>query len=215
MEFSLFFCLGYEPPHRNEVQRELKRLYSVHLSRLHNTLKTVKSIALTSDYWSDRHQNSFFCITGHFLDDDIKLHSTILHFQSFTQRHVSSNIALEIQTCLHALGIKNKVTSVTCDGATNMRNAFDMLTNINRLWCVAHRIHLTVCNGLFLWKKSKKIHNESNRNDLHADDSIDIQTPLDEDALQNISDDKSEYDSSAGNSLNQGCSEGEENRLIM
>ncbi|CAM2730575.1 unnamed protein product, partial [Rotaria socialis] len=108
-------CLGYVPPHRNQVQRHLKWLYSVHKSRLLDTLKSVKSISLTADFWSDRHQNSFFCITGHYMDDELTSKSTVLHFQSYDQRHLASNIAAEVHNRLHDLGIEDKVTSVTAD----------------------------------------------------------------------------------------------------
>ncbi|CAM4832117.1 unnamed protein product [Rotaria magnacalcarata] len=161
------------------VQRNLKRLHSIHVSRLRNTLKNVKHIALTAYFWSDRHQNSFFFITGHYIEDMVSK-TTILHFQSYDKRHSSSQIASEVYNCLRELGIEQKVTSVTCDGAQNMKNAFDMFDGADRLWCVAHRLHLTICNGLALWKKFNKAEDNSNTNGIDSDESIDVKTSLDE-----------------------------------
>ncbi|CAM4852090.1 unnamed protein product [Rotaria magnacalcarata] len=106
--------------------------------------------------------------------------TTILHFQSYDKRHSSSQIASEVYNCLRELGIEQKVTSVTCDGAQNMKNAFDMFDGADRLWCVAHRLHLTICNGLALWKKFNKAEDNSNTNGIDSDESIDVKTSLDE-----------------------------------
>jgi hypothetical protein len=42
---------------------------------------------------------------------------------------------------------------VTCNGASNMKKAFDKFTNIDRIWCLAHRLHLIVTNALGFWLK--------------------------------------------------------------
>ena len=69
----------------------------------------MKSLALTCDCWSDRRQNAFFCITGHFVNDDMELNSTILHFQSFNKRHTATNIAIEVHNRLRDFGIQIKL----------------------------------------------------------------------------------------------------------
>ncbi|CAF1549422.1 unnamed protein product [Adineta ricciae] len=141
-------------------------------------LKNVQHIALTSDFWSTRQQESFVCITGHYVNNDMNFDSTALHFQSFKERHFAHNIAEEVNSCLREFDIHNKITTVACDGAANMKKAFDSYTNIDRLWCVAHRLHLSVCNGLGLWAKHTKKQSDSSQADPYADNSMDIQTPL-------------------------------------
>jgi nitrogen-specific signal transduction histidine kinase len=64
------------------------------------------------------------------------------------------------------LNILEKVISVTCDGAKNRVNAFDSFDpSIQRLWCVAHKIHLVVCNGLEMLKNSKAISSQRDSTD--------------------------------------------------
>ena len=171
--------LGYFPPHRNQVQKELKRIHAAHSRRLKDTLKSVISMALTSDFWSDRHNRSFLCITGHYIDSSTTMRSLILHFHSFDERHHAENIAADVGLRLRDLNIQKKITTVTCDGAFNMRNAFDSFDGIDRLWCVAHRMHLVICNGLGLWKKKKKQNAESSESNQGPDNEpIGFQTPL-------------------------------------
>ena len=196
----MILCLGYVPPHRNQVQRKLKELYAVEKSRLIETLKSVKSISLTADFWTDRHQNSFLCITGHYMDD-LKLHSTVLHYQSYKRRHLASNIAEEIYNCLQELGIGQKVTSVTADGAANMTSAFDSFTNVDRFWCVAHRFHLTLCNGLLLWKKYKKSEDESNKDNSNLEDALNAKVSFKRNHFDNMDIDERENQSNTGNYL--------------
>ena len=197
--FLILLVPGYTPPHRNQVQRKLKRLHAVHLSRLRGKLQTVKTMALTSDFWSDRHKNSFLTITGHYLDSDMNPKSTILHFQSYDKRHVALDIATEVRNRLRDLGIDQKVTSVTCDGAKNMQNAFDMFDKVDRFWCAAHRLHLTLCNGLALWKKFKKDREETTNGNLNSQESIDSRTPADGNEEETDKDDESENESLEGN----------------
>ena len=54
------------------------------------------------------------------------------------------------------MGIGSKVSSIASNGGSNIRAACTTHLKISRLWCVAHRLHLTICNGLALWKKFLK-----------------------------------------------------------
>lgn len=195
----LAFCLvGYVPPHRNQVRRELKRLYGIHASRLRDSLKTVEYLSLTADFWSDRQNRSFFAITGHYFTDQMDQKSTVLHFQSYDKRHTSLDIATEVFERLQELGIERKITSVTCDGAQNMKNAFDMLDGVDRFWCTAHRLHLTICNGLGLWKKHKKFRSEGSMTNAEADESVQIKTPLNSNEMDTVSSEESGSESIEG-----------------
>ena len=197
----LFFHVGYTPPHRNQVQRNLKRLYAVQVSHLRKTLKNVKHIALTADFWTDRHQNSFLCITGHHVDNDFNSKSTILHFQSYNQRHTAANISGEVYNCLQEFGIEDKVTSVTCDGASNNK-AFNVFINVDRFWCIAHRLHLTICNGFLLWQKFQKSEDELDPKNEDLNDPVDLKSSPNENDTGNVEDDAEQKEEVEDNILN-------------
>jgi hypothetical protein len=54
---------------------------------------------------------------------------------------------------LDRLNVLDCVKAVTCDGASNMKKAFDHVGIIDRLWCLGHRLHLIVTNALGFWLK--------------------------------------------------------------
>ncbi|CAF1422954.1 unnamed protein product [Adineta ricciae] len=148
---------GYTPPHRQTVQKRLVRLYSEHKRRLINRLSTVSWIAMTCDFWSDKRLYSYLCITGHYITSNFEPKSEVLAFSSFEQRHYSTNIAHTLQEKLKELNILEKTTTITTDGAANMVKTFESFrSGIKRVGCIAHRLHLTVCNSLGLWMRKKK-----------------------------------------------------------
>jgi hypothetical protein len=146
-------CPGYVSPHPNTVRRSLKHLCTVHRGRLIEQLRGVEWMSITCDFWSNRLAQSFLVLTGHYLSATFQLNNVILDFVHFEQRHLAENIASTIHSKFEKLGILNAVSSVTCDGASNMKKAFDKFTNIDRIWCLAHRLHLIVTNALGFWLK--------------------------------------------------------------
>jgi len=115
-------------------------------------------MSITTDFWSNRTNTSFLVLTAHYCTDDFNQKSKILTFSSFNQRHTSAQIARIITFKLRKLNVLNKVNRIVCDGAKNISNAIDSMNiNCERIWCIAHRLHLVVTKGLCLWpKKSKK-----------------------------------------------------------
>ena len=149
--------VGFRAPHRNTVTRNLKRLKRVHLKNLVRRLKEVQFLAITTDFWTDHKSMSYVCITGHFFDEHSDLKSRVLVFAPFRDRHTSDNISSELELHLKNLKVYDKVTTITCDGASNMRASFKSLRkNIKRVQCLAHKLHLIICNGLGMWIKMKE-----------------------------------------------------------
>ncbi len=100
---------------------------------------------------------SFLVITGHYCTNDHQLKSKIFSFCSFDYRHTSDQIAKIVKKKLLELNILHKVNRIITDGAKNLSNAIASLgLNADHIWCIAHRLHLVVTNGLALWPKKKK-----------------------------------------------------------
>ncbi|CAM4822508.1 unnamed protein product [Rotaria magnacalcarata] len=152
------FIPGYDPPTRHTVIRRLKHLHVYHQKKLIEDLKNVHDISITMDLWSNKQMRSFLVITGHyFCENSGGLRSTVLNFSTFDKQHLSSEISRALETKLKELNILQKVTRVTCDGGRNVVSAIDNIhINVKRLWCVAHRLHLTITNGLGFWKVKKE-----------------------------------------------------------
>ena len=134
--YFLNFNLAYTPPHRNTVQRRLKRLQTDHKLRLVKQLSKINSVGLTCDFWSDKRLHSYMCLTGHFMTSSKKFISKILSFSSFHHRHTSANICMMIKKELKELNIVEKVRSITTDGAANMSKIGSSFDDVfKQIWC--------------------------------------------------------------------------------
>ena len=77
----------------------------------------------------------------------------ILSFTPYHDRHTSDNIRIssELEQQLKRLNIFDKVTTITCDDASNMKASFKKLdSRRKRLQRLAYKLHLIICNGLHL-----------------------------------------------------------------
>ena len=131
-------------------------------------LSDVSDIAITVDFWSDKKVKSYMVLTGHFISEDFKSHSTILQFSSFDQRHFSHLIDKEIEKQLVDLNIFHKITTITCDNAPNMLGLFKHLSrDIKYIPCMDHILHLIICNGFAIWQEEDNDHNKENDKSLN------------------------------------------------
>ena len=139
-----------------------------------DSLSKLSSISITTDFWNDRRQNSYMVLTGHYVDDNFYQKTSVLQFSTFPKRYYSPIIGHEIEKQLNELKIFDKVSSITCDGAPNMIALFNYLTrsDIDRIQCIAHKIHLIVCNGLSIWSKRVAIFKEDRTTIADVDEHL-------------------------------------------
>ncbi|CAF1307026.1 unnamed protein product [Rotaria magnacalcarata] len=169
---------GYKAPHRNFVVKKLKRLNEQHTAQTKVEFEEAKFLSIMCDFWTNRQQKSFLVITGHYVDNNFNEHSKILKFMTFEERHYSIIIAQEIEKQLIHLGLYDKLVTITCDGAYNMRHMFTYFSrrNIKYIQCVAHKFHLVICNSLNLWTTPKK-----KRNTTSMEETTEVSTDPEDD----------------------------------
>jgi hypothetical protein len=157
-QICFFFRIGYDPPTRFSVVRHLKRLHKFHFNKLIDDLALVDNISITLDLWSNKQMRSFLVITGHYFpNNSFNLQSTVLNFSSFNIHHQAVDILRVLQEKLKELNILHKVVGVTADGGRNVVRAIcDLDLNLERVWCVAHRLHLSVTNAFGFWSRKKE-----------------------------------------------------------
>lgn len=144
------------------MSRSLKTIYDYHYQGLKEQLKQVQWLSVTLDFWSNRKNQSFLCITGHWYTDSIDPVSKVIDFSLFENRHTGIEISKAIKEKMIALNIYEKIVCITCDGAENMVLACELLDgNFTRIWCYAHRLHLVVINALGFWLSEKKMISDS------------------------------------------------------
>ncbi|CAF1297516.1 unnamed protein product [Didymodactylos carnosus] len=157
---------SYSCPSRSIIRTKLKRLYKTERQKVKTSLESVKSLSITTDVWSNRKQESYFTLTGHYFEDDNldRIKHTILSFKSFNGSHTADRYASKIQKELEKLNLESKTFTMTTDGAANVKNMCTILETTNGIkpiYCVAHGLHLTICNALRLWPKKAKNKNYS------------------------------------------------------
>ncbi|CAF4641926.1 unnamed protein product, partial [Rotaria sp. Silwood2] len=86
----------------------------------------------------------------------------------FEDRHYSSTIANEIENQLINLNLYDKLVTITCDGAPNMREMLNYFSrqSIKYIHCTAHKLHLIICNSLNLWVTTKKKGNTTENEEI-------------------------------------------------
>ncbi|CAF1550484.1 unnamed protein product [Didymodactylos carnosus] len=121
-------------------------------------------------------------ITGHFASDKFEMKSTILKFLIFDSRHFSSNIGQELEKQVRELNIFDKITAIMCDGVANLKAAFRKFSrnNIEHIHCLAHKIHLILCNGLGLWVAPKIVINDVDIEEQEKNGSYKIISRIDQ-----------------------------------
>lgn len=68
------------------------------------------------------------------------------------EEHRSYEISQLLKRKLKELNVLHKVVRVTVDGAKNIVRAIDdMGLGLKRIWCIAHRLHLTITNAFGFW----------------------------------------------------------------
>ena len=92
----------------------------------------------------------------------MEMKSKVLIFVPYIDRHTSDNISNGLEQHLKRLNIFDKTTTITCDGASNMKASFKIIDpRIKRLQCLGHKLHLIICNALGLWVKNENDDSES------------------------------------------------------
>lgn len=112
------------------------QIYGEQLRLLKKKLAKVHSISITCDFWSDKQLCSYICLTGHYISSKFELVSTVIAFTTFPFRHSSINISKAVQDNLKQLNIYEKTTTITTDGASNMKKMFQTLTpEVKQIYC--------------------------------------------------------------------------------
>lgn len=142
--------LGWTMPSRWTLTRLLPQYYNYLLEQLGTTLRFVESISVTTDStFLTRQQVPYICITGHWIDDSWKLHSTVLAVFLAEQSETADFIVRRLRDVLETrLGLGRKIHCITTDEGQNFLSAAQHLkqaeTVRESMRCACHRLQLMV-----------------------------------------------------------------------
>ncbi|XP_055615503.1 uncharacterized protein LOC129761768 [Toxorhynchites rutilus septentrionalis] len=149
-------CPLYKVPHETQFREILKNKFIKSKEIVRNRLRSITSICLTTDVWTEMlNVRSYLGITGHFIHDS-QLHSVLLGVVECKQSKTSEYIANLLRVCCNDWGIKNETIScVTTDLGANILGAVRMEYGERRhVPCFAHTINLIASKAVPLYKEA-------------------------------------------------------------
>ncbi|CAG9826077.1 unnamed protein product [Diabrotica balteata] len=125
----------------------LKNLYDDGVKKLTTILNEIKYVGLTTDIWTSSANESYICLTCHFINKDWEIKKAVLKTKVMDTNNTSENIADCIRKILDEYKISDKVSCIVTDNAANMIKACDLLRK-KHLPCFSHTLNLVVQDNL-------------------------------------------------------------------
>ncbi|CAH1114784.1 unnamed protein product [Psylliodes chrysocephalus] len=118
-------------PGRNQMRSLTLRKFTETQCSVSKILQLNKSrISFTIDGWSSNTTSGFYGITAHFIDDNWKLHATLLDFIPAKGSHTGHSIAQIFNNSLKFYHLENNIQGVTTD---NTNSNFTFATELEKL----------------------------------------------------------------------------------
>ena len=116
-------------------------------------------VSMTSNIWTNQRNESFTCVTTHYIDSNWKLHKKISGFHKIFHSHDGYLIYDSLISVFREYDIQNKIFSITFDNASNNKSVINLfvrtirkgpLSEMFHVRCVCHIINLIVQDDLKL-----------------------------------------------------------------
>ncbi|KAG6397244.1 hypothetical protein SASPL_143410 [Salvia splendens] len=159
--FMRLVCPQFQIPSRQTIRSDCVQLFLEEKQSLVKFFQRrgMGRVSITTDCWTSLNNNSFICVTAHYIGKDWILHKKIINFSKIDS-HKGDDIGAAIVKSLTDWGLNN-LFSCTLDNASQNDTAIDVVqthmeqNNINILGgkyfhvrCAAHVLNLIVKDGL-------------------------------------------------------------------
>ncbi|XP_035906547.1 zinc finger BED domain-containing protein 1-like isoform X1 [Anopheles stephensi] len=122
----------------------LPSFYAEEMRKVKQNVASANAVALSLDGWLNSNQVRVLALSGHFLDENLKVRSKLLASGAFSDTPRSCEVTAWIYESLKKFEIENKIIAlVTDDSASAMGEAADNL-NIPHVPCFAHHLNALV-----------------------------------------------------------------------
>ncbi|XP_037503192.2 E3 SUMO-protein ligase ZBED1-like, partial [Rhipicephalus sanguineus] len=142
---------SYKTPSNAKLKNRIKLLHDHLKQKVASQIDSATAVALTSDCWTSRAQDSYITVTAHTLDSEWKSQAFTLATEAMQERHTGENIMQRMQEVIAVWKLDGKVTAVVTDNASNGIKAVNALRGIlepNDVTCSAHSLHLSIKKAL-------------------------------------------------------------------
>lgn len=114
--------------------------YNVEKQNAKSALEKASKVAITSDGWTSICQDHYLTVTAHYITQGT-MQQKVLVTRAVYRAQTGDVVAEEIGDVLDEYGIREKVTAITVDNASNMDVAVRKL-DIIKIGCFAHTLNL-------------------------------------------------------------------------
>ncbi|XP_047135374.2 uncharacterized protein LOC124812585 [Hydra vulgaris] len=136
-------------------------------------VQSIGHIAMTVDIWTDRRMHSYLACTGHYFSDG-KLQNFLLAFRPVKGRHNGQLIADELNKIIEKNRIRTKLGCVVTDNASNMKKAFDVLSELQANESEDESRHIVIVDDEEMW------------NDLHEEFQLIVNEAIEQHATERL-----------------------------
>lgn len=102
-------------PSRRALKSIILNKYEKERTKAKATMVRVEAASLTADMWTAINMDAFIAVTCHFVEDPVKLTTTLLGVVSFPKANTAANIRAATKSLIGEWGLEGKVTSIVTD----------------------------------------------------------------------------------------------------
>jgi hypothetical protein len=143
------------------VTRKMNEMFLEYKAEVKKHLQSQEFISFTLDMWSSSLHSDHFGVVAHYIDENWELQQLVIGFSRPSTSHTGEHMADLFMEINKDFGLTNKVSTITCDNASNnmkMGRILESYANNNQLGsplnrfrkdeqiipCLNHIMHLSV-----------------------------------------------------------------------
>ncbi|XP_034174846.1 E3 SUMO-protein ligase ZBED1-like [Osmia lignaria lignaria] len=148
-QFMTILEPGYHCPSPESIMHRLQLLYNEKRMKIEEELSMASDIAITSDGWSSKSQDSYISMAAQFIDDKWIIKNYTLCTQPMEDHYTDENLTSMFNIIKEEWHLSGKVNSLVHDNAYNVSKATNSLIGVRyNISCAAHTLQLCVEDAL-------------------------------------------------------------------
>nr|CAG8498820.1 15351_t:CDS:2 [Entrophospora candida] len=110
--------------------------------------ETCDTATITTDLWTARSKVGYIGVTCHWLTPDFELVDVLLAIEKMPYPHSNQTILEYLKNKINEFGLEGKLICGITDNGSNMKKAFELWEEVERIPCTAHVLQLTINKAL-------------------------------------------------------------------